>query len=198
MEFRLLYQGKLPSAGKSDSRIREKHQIRKQLHNQLKALWDEQPYFQRQAQDGGAEAIANKFKRCGNQKSTSTNEWFRFVPLIREDTLTCSLDILFLRRDKPGCLIRTGGDIDNRMKVLFDGLRVPSTGDELAGQVPDTWEDPFFCLMQDDALITEVTITTDRLLVPRRDEEHVNDVVLIILVKTKMLPNSSVVRAWQL
>jgi hypothetical protein len=52
--------------------------------------------------------------------------------------------------------------------------------------------------MQDDALITDVTITTDRLLVPKRDDEHVNDVVLIIGVKTKMLPGSSVVRAWQL
>jgi hypothetical protein len=95
VEFRLIYQGKLPSPGKGDARVKEKHQIRKQLHGQLKALWEDQPYFQRQARDGGTDAIANNFKRCGSHKSAPATDCFRFIPLIREDTLTCSLDILF-------------------------------------------------------------------------------------------------------
>ena len=46
---------------------------------------------------------------------------YRFVPLVREENgFSCSLDITFLRRDNVGSLIRNGGDIDNRIKVLFD------------------------------------------------------------------------------
>ena len=48
----------------------------------------------------------------------------RFVPLISEVSgFTCSLDILFLRRDAPGGTWNAG-DIDSRIKVLFDGLKV--------------------------------------------------------------------------
>ncbi|HKS73719.1 MAG TPA: hypothetical protein VJQ82_11025, partial [Terriglobales bacterium] len=53
---------------------------------------------------------------------------------------------------------------------------------ELAGAVPQDDEDPFFCLLQNDDVITEVNITTDRLLRPLQGEEHIHDVVLIIRV----------------
>jgi hypothetical protein len=45
--------------------------------------------------------------------------------VIPEDDTSCSIDILFLHRDAPGRIVRSGGDIDNRIKVLFDALRVP-------------------------------------------------------------------------
>jgi hypothetical protein len=61
-----------------------------------------------------------------------------------------SLDILFLRRDQHP-LIKAGGDIDNWLKTLFAALRVPETTAGLAG-VPGEGEDPFFVLLQDDAL----------------------------------------------
>ncbi len=95
----------------------------------------------------------------------------------------CRLDILFLRRDAPGNLIKSGGDLDNRLKVLFDGLKMPGSAEELGGVQPGADEDPFFCLTEDDALITEVTIKTDRLLKPQ-GAAHVHDVVLVIHVKT--------------
>ena len=51
----------------------------------------------------------------------------RFVPLVsKAGGFTCSLDILFLRRDDPEGPIESGGDIDNRLKVLLDGLRMPT------------------------------------------------------------------------
>jgi hypothetical protein len=49
---------------------------------------------------------------------------------------------------------------------------------------PEPGEDPFFCLLEDDSLITEVTVTTDRLIVPLGADERVNDVLLVISVKT--------------
>ena len=75
-----------------------------------------------------------------------------------------------------------GGDIDNRIKVLFDGLKMPETVSDLGGLPLESDENPFFCLLEDDSLITSVTITTDRLLLERDSEEKRNDVYLIIHV----------------
>src|SRR5439155_16785100 len=92
--------------------------------------------------------------------------------------------ILLLRRDMPGNLIANGGDIDNRLKVLFDGLRLTRNREELGGATPQADEDPFYCLLEDDKLITEVRITTDRLLRPVSALGNIHDVVLVIHVKT--------------
>lgn len=189
MQFRLVYQGKLPAAGSSATRNKEKHEIRKTLHKQLSELWRRQPilsrYLVKDGQDtrSAAEKMADKFEKCG----------FRFLPLMHEyfGSLACGLDILFLRRDQPGDLIRHGGDIDNRIKVLFDALRMPQDAQELTGQKPDESEDPFFCLLQDDKQITEVNITTDRLLTPQTADENINDVHLIIHVKTLSLDGNT-------
>jgi hypothetical protein len=80
------------------------------------------------------EAIGDRFSRCG----------FRFVPLVNEHMghVTCSLDILFLRRDHPGGLVSNTGDIDNRIKVLFDALRMPGDCQEVDGEVPEAGENP--------------------------------------------------------
>ena len=92
---------------------------------------------------------------------------FRWLPLVTEAWgLACSLDILFLRRDNPGNLIERGGDIDNRIKVLLDAWRRPRDANEVRGQQPAEGESPFFCLLEDDRLINEVKVNTDRLLLP--------------------------------
>lgn len=185
MQFRLVYQGKLPAAGRSATRIKEKHAIRKVLHEQLAQLWRCQPILARYLIEdspndrSGADRMADKFEMSG----------FRFLPLIQDyfGSLGCALDILFLRRDQPGDLIKYGGDIDNRIKVLFDALRMPQESHELDGQKPGEDENPFFCLLQDDRQITEVNINTDRLLTPQTTGENINDVHLIIHVKTLSL-----------
>jgi len=189
MQFRLVYQGKLPAAGGSGTRNKEKHAIRKVLHKQLAQLWQCQPilspYLIADSPNNrsGAEMMADKFERCG----------FRFLPLFHDyfGSLACALDILFLRRDQPGDLIKYGGDIDNRIKVLFDALRMPQECQELDGQKPAEDENPFFCLLQDDRQITEVNITTDRLLTPQTTDENINDVHLIIHVKTLSLDGNT-------
>jgi hypothetical protein len=61
-----------------------------------------------------------------------------------------------------------GGDIDNRVKVL----KVPRECNEIPKeQGPEKDEEPFFCLLEDDSLITKVAITTDRLLTPTENGE---------------------------
>jgi len=193
VEFRLVYRGRLPAEGRGGggSRVAEKHEIRLQVHEQLKTLWREHPALRgfglpvavpvsaARGLHTQADNIANDFQRCG----------MRFLPLVNEKYgLACALDILFLRRDPPGSPIIQGGDIDNRLKVLLDGLKMPRE----CGQLPPSWKpgpehDPLYCLMEDDNLITEIRVTTDRLLSPLSEDEHRNDVALIIHVTTKIV-----------
>lgn len=77
-----------------------------------------------------------------------------------------------------GQLVNHGGDLDNRIKTLLDALRKPSQTELPADDLPTPHELPFYCLLQDDALITTLSVTTDRLLAPAPP----NDVELIILV----------------
>ena len=182
MEFRLVYQGRLPAASQSNTRTQDKHRIRKALHPQLRELWKADRYlgkaYVRKIRDGRSalDWLADAYARCG----------YRFAPLVgsKAGDEACALDILFLRRDQPGDLIQHGGDIDNRMKVLLDALKMPDDCQELCGESPTEDQDPFFCLLKDDRLITELRIVTDRLLTPVATDEHINDVHLVIHVKT--------------
>jgi hypothetical protein len=70
--------------------------------------------------------------------------------------------ILFLRPGDPGSLIGQGGDLDNRLKVLFDGLRMPTQGEMVGDE--DIQEEPLYCLLEDDGLISALSVRTDRLL----------------------------------
>jgi hypothetical protein len=186
MEFRLTYEGLLLASTTDSPRAKHKHEIRKRLHPQLKRLWEVTDTF-RHLQDrhpvtgelvGREESLAARF-RCGD---------YRLVPLVTIDfPLLCSVEILFLRPDPPGELIRSG-DIDNRLKVLFDALRIPVDVKELGGLTPDEGEDPFYCLLQDDRLIANLSITTAMMLEPLRGSTtppSPNDVRLVITVNVQ-------------
>jgi hypothetical protein len=154
MDFRLIYRGSLPAEGSGGSRTKEKQMLRKHFHKQLRELWKQHPDLRSQAESRFYKAnvgqedeqilYVDKHDRAA--KATDVKTWVehiaddhqrcggRFVPLISErGGFTCALDILFLRRDNPGHLIASGGDIDNRIKVLFEGLKMPSTVTELVG-----------------------------------------------------------------
>jgi hypothetical protein len=171
-EFRLIYQGPL-KAGANESRADDKQAIRRVLHPQLKELHSQYDFL-----SVNVPFFSKQFSRAG----------FNFVPLInRMQGKYCAIDILFLRRDAPGNLVVSGGDLDNRIKLLFDGLKTPKLPAELGTKdVPMEGEDPFYTLLEDDALITKVSITTDRLLTPRRDGERINDVILVMHVTSEI------------
>lgn len=91
------------------------------------------------------------------------------------------IDILFLRPGEPGQIVTHGGDIDNRLKTLFDALRRPTNEQELPkGNLLDQTPNPCHCVLSDDSLISKVSVTTDTLLDAQDDDE----VVLIITVTT--------------
>lgn len=190
MEFRLIYHGRLPaqSSGGGGAHIEQKHSIRREFHAQLKELWRQNAFLRKRA--ASRHIVEEGEKRVSDRTNLDIIadehrlSGYRFVPLVSErEGLACSLDVLFLRRDHPGNLIRSGGDIDNRIKVLFDALRKPKDN-EVEKWPPAEGENPFFVLLEDDLLINEVSVTTDRLLLPRQSGESVHDVLLLIRVKT--------------
>ena len=121
-------------------------------------------------------ALADGYVRCG----------YQFVPLVTQQlSLLCSLNILFLRPDVPGNTLQSG-DLDNRIKTLLDALRLPTNADELGGySKPGDDEDPFFCLLEDDCLVSQLAIETDILLEPTGKDFDKNDARLIITVKIR-------------
>ena len=130
MEFRLIYKGPLPSASRSNPRPREKHEIRKQLHQQLEQYWREHPHLRMLL--GAGDVFGTPFGDRKNLVTRLSKQFSRgnhdFVPLVREqEEMYCSLNILFLRRDAPGRILSGGGDLDNRLKTLIDALKIPDT-----------------------------------------------------------------------
>ena len=109
-----------------------------------------------------------------------------YRPLVRSTLgLSCALDILFLRQEEPGKLVLQSGDIDGRMKCLFDALRMPTRAEEDAGGITPA-ANPLQCLLESDSLITDFSIRTGRLLgVP--PQKRSNRVHLIIDVMIKVL-----------
>jgi hypothetical protein len=83
----------------------------------------------------------------------------RFLPIVRSDlALVCKLDILLLG-DRRIVLQHT--DIDNKIKTLLDALQLPQ-----ANQYCDDEEDPLYCLLENDSLVSELRVTVDYLLCP--------------------------------
>ena len=98
--------------------------------------------------------------------------------------MIAELDLTLLRPGPPGNLIVQSGDIDNRLKTLLDALKIPKEPTALAAdEAPLQNETPFFCLLEDDSLITAISVTTDRLLEKTVDP---NEVLLLIHVTTRV------------
>lgn len=180
MEFCLVYQGPLTSSGNSTRHAAEKHLIRKQIHKQLAALWDIHPLLKGLRGPWGDRA-GKPFVEYWSKSMFG----FDFLPLVNERLdQVCALNILLLRRERPGGLITQGGDIDNRVKTLFDALSVPKSDSGLVP--PEPTEKPFYCLMEEDKLCTEVKVTAERLLTPPEGIEPQSFVYAVIGVKIQV------------
>jgi len=194
MKFRLVFTGSMKS-GQGSGVAEEKHAIRRSIHKQLVKLWESVPdlkmrttehsilnapaqeYVPSQGLPEGKgkittaaaaimresllDTLGNKFDKCG----------YKFVPLVSKHLdLTCGLEVLLLQRDGASPLRRAkeGTDIDNRLKTLFDALQIPQCCSDIpSGVAKEPDEDPyFFCLLEDDRLVTEVAVVTDRWLAP--------------------------------
>jgi hypothetical protein len=201
LEFRLTYDGELlsetlKSGEVQRTRATKKQEIRKRFHRQLKRLWEITPVlienerprpplppgvqgrvFGLPGPSHAIAALAERFSRFD----------YQFVPLVTRDLdVACSVEVLFLRPDPPGNIIKPSGDIDNRLKTLFDALSTPrersQVGDYL---IPEDEEKPFFCLLEDDSVVTKATVETDTLLEPIGKAQNVNDVRVVVTVRLR-------------
>lgn len=197
MEFRLLYDGDLPGNG---VRAKDKHSIRRQLHPQLRRMWQSNPRLRQYAANVGLKsspdpipdkneeqraeigraAIGKNFRRAG----------YNIVPLITEDlAVRCQLDVLLLRPQESNGKIFRGTDLDNQVKTLFDGMRMPDNENETGNSPPQSDEDPLFVLLEDDRLISEVHVIADWLLLrPHQVAIRETDAFAVIHVKLNHEP----------
>lgn len=191
LDFHLRYRGALPTCSRTETRSREKQFIRAYISSQLEELWKVQPQLasiqldklQLGTLSGRTVEVRRPIRDEQHLFYYVPIKGCRFIPLItRAHELFCELDIRFLRRENPGDIIQ-GGDLDNRLKTLFDGLRMPLSEDEVPQDMPDQRQ---FCLLEDDSLIKKVTIDTGRLLGPIQDQEKETDVDLAIHVTIKV------------
>jgi hypothetical protein len=198
VEFTLTYRGDLPSSqGKSQKRNKKKkaHDLRRTFHLQLANQWrvvpelrqlyvpyprDQKSYWNIPEEDVSQIQFIT---RIGN---------YRFAPLVVNGKLlklVCELNITLLSQANPGSIFeqgKDGGDLDNRLKVLLDALSIPQLSQLLDPRGhPATDEDPFFCLLQDDRLVTKVTVASERLLRPPQSGEVASYVELDIRVNVK-------------
>jgi hypothetical protein len=189
VQFHLLYSGKLHSNGD----IKEKHNLRKSFHPQLRRLWLTNSNLRKQAEDAGRRDNApNLSDEDAIMKGLAAmgHNWirngFNFIPLVTERVvLRCSLDILFLRAEEKNYILQ-GGDIDGRLKTLFDSLRMIRDAQELPTDhaIPGEGEEPFFVLLEDDSLISEVRVNANQLLLlPGTKAVEKDDVYLQIAVQ---------------
>jgi hypothetical protein len=171
MRLTLHYRGNLRSNGTP----LHKHELRQHFHKQLRTLWTQIP-LKDEAQ-------------YWLQPRTQSNycllrplNGFTFVPLITaEMNVVAELSVTILRPESPGNLITQGGDIDNRLKTLFDALTMPRLPNALpAAAVPNMDESPYFyCLLEDDNLITAVSVRTEQLLEPCNDQSLVEVLIQV-------------------
>ena len=184
MDFVLRYRGPLSSTGSPE----DKHKIRRVLHPQLEVLCQQEPLLQQALSDNLHVGVL-KGRKVEVPKPMGDVLFFavplggyRFVPLVhRPHNLACSLDLIFLRRERPGAIVH-GGDLDNRLKTLFDALRMPHDVSELGAEAPDGPDERMFCLLEDDALITHVSVRTHQLLEPSTQSHADSDVDLLMHV----------------
>jgi hypothetical protein len=175
MNFTLYYRGLL----KSNRGAKEKQELRRHFHVQLKELWTHLPLSTYRAN------FLDKAQQDQSLNILHAVGGFEFAPLVCGTTsMTADLNITLFRPQAPGELVGEGGDLDNRVKTLLDALKVPEANAVPAGDKPNADESPFYCVVEDDKLITGLTVVTERLLEPNLDR---NEVLLLVKVTTHLV-----------
>lgn len=182
MEFRLIYEGPLHGQG---AKSLHKWEIRRALHPQLQRLWREHPL------KNAADRLLAHPALPGQTSVVVEKGGLLFAPLVTQRlNLYAELSVLLFRQQPRGTLITDGGDIDNRLKTLLDGLRVPHGSLEGRKTLPDEPDpDPMFCLLEDDSLVTKVSVESEQLLRPARPDEVV--AIISVHVKKTVLTHSN-------
>lgn len=180
MRFTLTYSGPLKASGDAKT----KHEIRQQLHPQLKTLWATHQALEQKSKWVVQPLADDDANEEGDGTLLKTIDGKTFATLVHPNLkVYAELDILLLRPEAPGAVVSHSGDIDNQLKTLFDALRRPTDISEIPARwSPSEDENPLHCLLEDDKLITRVNVETDRLLRPTTDTRVV-DIAIRVTIK---------------
>lgn len=163
MDFSLTYRGEL---GTKRNTVDAKHELREGFAKQLDVLWlrpDVEMVSKSWTPDGDS----------GLKLLESVGE-HHFAPLVHSKLgLVAELEIFLLRPGQDGNLI--GYDLDNRLKILFDSLRYPQQKQEIPpSAVARPPENPMKVLLEDDRLVTGLSVRTSQLLDDDVEENFVD------------------------
>jgi len=95
-----------------------------------------------------------------------------FVPLVsqmRSGLVKVRIEIY--RRQELGGIFDPGGDLDNQVATVLDGLRIPQDDNE-AKSLGLPVNGRCFCFLEDDSLISVITIESRQLLGQLAKPEH--------------------------
>lgn len=201
MRFHLVYNGELRPMGNhpKPDHVRD---IRNKFHPQLEYLWQVHTALKRLRQSAIVKRNPAEYLGVAKDSPLGPDRDLEkyparedeidlcapiqkgeklYIPLIRKSLdLNCELNILFLRQEDPGALVLQGGDIDNRIKTLFDSLRMPDA--DVEKRFPQA-HDPIYCLLENDTLVSGLSVSTDRLLFPSTEFPHEAHVVIEVVVR---------------
>lgn len=151
MKFKLLYYGDILTNPKK--RAQHIADIRMQFHPQLKKLVNFQPWDN-----------LTKFMIPDATKSPIITKHIGGIdwnPIITSNLkMIAELDILLMHPEIIGV---PRSDIDNRVKTILDGLRCPQNEHEIGQNTPRDIG-PIYTLLDDDHLVTKLTVNTSHLL----------------------------------
>lgn len=188
MRFTLHYEGPLAANGSAA----DKQKIREHFEPQLQELWCHPPLSFGEARSAFLQPrVATDENENGVlsvPRALVNAHGHTFAALVCDELgLGAELEVLMLRPAAPGQIVVGGGDIDNRLKTLFDALAAPQQAQQvqMGGRVTSE-EQPMFVLLDDDNRITRVAVETDRLL----SAPEASYVRLFIRVTTRVLSPS--------
>lgn len=187
MEITLVYRGSLPASQSDDKKSAAKQAIRRVFSEQLQELWETDAHLRIVT---GSQHFAEAVVQDRRLRPTALQGSYAFarVPMCGYRTLAiantfnglvCHLGITFLRREDPGAVIH-GGDIDNRLKTLLDALRMPLADQEIPAHMWGRDNETLYCLLEDDSLVSRLSVDTRRLRTLRTENESSDYAELIV------------------
>jgi hypothetical protein len=176
MKFQLSFEGPLPSSGNANdayprpAKLQAIWKIRDSINSQLLHLVETHPALSGRSSPSRAlrHALIPPIVVDG----------FPFRALARAHfKVKCSLKIDLLVNHEPGSVITKRGDLDNRIKTLMDGLRVPASQQEIKNFASKDFlkQNDYVCLLEDDILVSALDVEMQRYLGPPMGagEDHV-------------------------
>jgi len=171
MKFKLLYFGEILINPKK--RAQHIADIRMQFHPQLKKLVEHQPWTN-----------LTQYMMPGATKSPISTRHVGGIdwnPIITPNLkLLAEIDIQLLHPEIVGV---PRSDIDNRVKTILDGLRCPQNEHEIGANTPRDIG-PIYTLLDDDHLITKLSVNTSHLLgtdIFNKDIQTTPDTIFMML-----------------